>query len=264
MTPRRLIAVVAAALAAGVLAGCRSEPGVAAYVGDVKVTEDRVTAVLADARTKLDAAIRAQTEAQPSQPAPAGSTRVELPVNRQDVVNVLVGVEIVKAAAARENLAPADVPVDQLVNYIRLPEDTEFFRAYHEYSRYRTALESSNTTLKQPTEADLRDVFARFMAAGGAGPEVTFEVFQQQFIQGQNLQLVQSAVTLRDRLAPVAAGADVSVNPRYRAELSLLDFADQQGGRHPLVVLPLTGSPRAPAVLPAALNAGPGAALTAG
>jgi hypothetical protein len=249
-----VIGVVAATLVAGTLAGCRSEPGVAAYVGGVRITEDRVTAVLDDARTRLDAAIRSQAEAQASQagqPAPSTMPAVELPISRQDVVNALVGLEVVKMAAQRQGVAPVDVPVDQLVNYIRLPAETQFFQAYHEYSGYRSALEAKATPA-QPTEEDLRDVFRRFLAAGGAGPETSFDMFRQQYIQGQNLQLVQAAVTLREMLAPVTAEADVSVNPRYRAELSLLDFADQQGGRHPLVVLPLTGAPRSPAVLDAA------------
>ncbi|HCT81584.1 MAG TPA: hypothetical protein DGT23_34420, partial [Micromonosporaceae bacterium] len=93
MSGRVRVLVFVGALAVAGLAGCRSEPGVAAYVGDTTITEDRVTQVYDDAQAKLDEAVRRRADEQAAaagQPAPTALPEVKLPITRKDVLSALV------------------------------------------------------------------------------------------------------------------------------------------------------------------------------
>ncbi len=73
MRARRLIAVASVAVGLVALSGCRSEPGVAAYVGDHRITEDAVTEIIDDVRAKNPAPTEPAGPAE--MPAEAGAAR---------------------------------------------------------------------------------------------------------------------------------------------------------------------------------------------
>jgi hypothetical protein len=247
VTTRRLLAVViAGAIAAAGLAGCRSAPGIAAYLGDAEITEARITKIFDDAHDKLVVAVKNQATAS-GQPVPE---KIEMPISRRDVVVAVVGRDIFKSAADAKGAARVEVDAAQVAQQLQLPSNTEYVTIYSDYLAYRGAL-SQDLSPKTPTEADLRDVYQRLAKSGGVPPETSFAEFTSG-LQGQNLQLVTSAVTIREEVASQAAKARIVVNPRYApAELDLLSFADQQGKRHPLVVLPLNSKSADPAVVDA-------------
>jgi hypothetical protein len=243
-------AVVAFVALAG-LAACRSEPGVAVYLGNRTITMDRINAVYDDARTKLETAVdkvRAQQAGKPgAQPVPA---TVDLPISRQDVLAAIVGVDVLKGYAQRKGVSPEPVTAQDVVQEIPLPADSEYIKMAVEYRGYINGLAVAATPAT-PTEADLRDVYRRLGRAGGFGPggAVPFEEWTAS-LTAQQQQVLRQFVGLRNELSKEVAGLKATVNPRFgAAELPLLPFADANGKPAPLVVLPL-----APANGPAAVS----------
>jgi transcription-repair coupling factor (superfamily II helicase) len=104
---RRLATVaLAASLAAAGLAGCRSAPSVAAYVGQNRISEDRVSAVYDDAR---DNAV-----------TPAGDQQAASAIRRQDVVDTLVGLDVMRDIAQRRGLKPTALDSNQVAQAVGL------------------------------------------------------------------------------------------------------------------------------------------------
>lgn len=237
---RRLLAMLAAgALALVGLAGCRSDPAVAAYVGATQITEAQVTQILDDARRKLN-----EEQAKAAQrPTPGASPEAQLPINRQDVVVALVGREVFKAAAERRQLSPRPIPAEDLARDLRLPADAEYVKIFGEFLGYRAAL-TERIEPKAPSETDLRDIFARVQAAGAVAPGTTFEAWRSG-LPSQDLQTISNVVGLRDFVIAETKASDVAVNPRYNAELKLLEIAGPEG-RHPVMVVRLGTRPVSP------------------
>ncbi len=233
-------AVVAAVALTG-LAACRSEPGVAAYLGDRTITTNRVDAVYADARTKLDAAVE-QIRAEQQGKAPA--TPAQLPITRQDVLTTLLGVDVLKAYAQRKGVSPAAVSAQQVVQEIPLPPDAQYVQSVAEYRGYLTGL-SQAAKPAELTRDDLRDVFVRLDRAGvfdQAEEKPSLQAWVEQ-LNPRDRALLQQVVGLRNELAGEVRSLRASVNPRFGAgELPLLPFADAKGRSAPLVVLPLAAS----------------------
>src|SRR5690349_10209192 len=144
---RRLASVaVVASLAVAGLSGCRSEPTVAAYVGDTKITEDRVNSVYDEAQA---AAVPAQ---QGEEPAPQ--------LTRAQVVRTLVSGEVLGAVAKARNLKlPADIGVDQAASDLRIAPSAEYVRLYATAKAYVTLLRQDAPTTGEPADADLHQVF---------------------------------------------------------------------------------------------------------
>lgn len=238
---RRLASTaVIAALAVAGLGACRAEPGVAAYVGNDRITEERVNAVYDDARAKLDGAVeqlRRQQGADPSasqQPVPE---TVDMPIKRTDVVTTLVGRDVLKALAAERKVQATPLSPDELVQSIGLPADTLYAAAFGEFRGYLDAL-AQTVKPAQVTEADLRDVFNRLSRAGGLPPGATFQSFSAD-LGPEDRQTLAQNIGLRNELFTHVQKLDATINPRYgTAELALVSFRSQQGQPVPLVVLP--------------------------
>src|SRR3982751_447341 len=98
---RRLAPVaVAATVAVAGLAGCRSAPSVAAYVGQDRISEDRVSAVY--------------DEAQDNAVTPAGGQQAPPAIKRQDVVDTLVGLEVLREVARQRGVSPTALNDNQV------------------------------------------------------------------------------------------------------------------------------------------------------
>jgi hypothetical protein len=215
---RRFAAVAVAALAVTGLSACRSEPDVAAYVGADKITEARVDHLVDEAKSKRAAGTQ----------APA--------VTRQDVVDTLVGLDVMQEIAKQRGITPTAVPVDQLAQSLGLAADSEYVALSVQYRGLLSAV-SSGAKPATPTEADMRDVYNRLTAAGGNPNGQTFEQFAGS-ISGQDQQTLQQNIGLRNDLEPQIAKLNTVVNPKYNApQLPLVSLQDAQGKDVPLVIV---------------------------
>jgi hypothetical protein len=217
------------------LSACRSEPAVAAYIGDVKIADSRARAVYDEVHKALAAA----------QPSANGAPARE--VTRADVVGVLIGAELLPELAKQQNATLAsDIPLETYAAALQLPAKTEYTRLYVQASEYARALLPKVTSAPQPTDADLHEVFdALINATGTTG--TTFEQFKGG-LSADNTKAVQTAAGLRQEIDDAATKAKLRINPRYQgASLPVLQSQLQQNG--PLVRLmsaPLAAADAAP------------------
>ncbi|SCG74634.1 hypothetical protein GA0070609_5011 [Micromonospora echinaurantiaca] len=236
MRARRLVAVASVAVGLVALSGCRAEPGVAAYVGDHRITEDAVTAVLDDARVKNPAPTSAATpspgEEQPDLPGP------QLPARRQ-VASVLVLTEVCERVSAERNYQPRGQAMPQQVaQEVGLSPESDYVRRLAELYTCLSGMPVGEPV--EPTAQDIADVIAAGRKAGAISAEMTDEVAGRQLNDDQ----LRGALAIRKALAEAVEGHDVTVNPRYRPlEFPVLTFS----GGAPAVNVPL-GEPGSDAV----------------
>lgn len=232
----RRVATVAltAAVAVTGLAGCRSAPGVAAYVGHGQISEDRVSAVLDEARANVI--------------TPATGQQSASALKRQDVVDTLVGLDVMREIARQRAVTPTPLDAAQVAQGIGVKPDAEYVRLY---SEYRGLLNAVGTGAKpaQPTEADLRDVYNRLTAAGANPNSASFEQFSTG-ISAQDRQTLAQNIGLRNDLQPQITKLNTVVNPKYSTpELPLVSARGPDGRELPLVVLSFAPSRGAPTVV---------------
>jgi hypothetical protein len=232
---RRLATVaLAASLAAAGLAGCRSAPSVAAYVGQNRISEDRVSAVYNDAR---DNAV-----------TPANGQQATSAIRRQDVLDTLVGLDVMRDIAQRRGLKPTALDSAQVAQAVGLKADAEYVRLYGEFRGLLNAVGNAAKPA-QPTPADLRDVYNRLTAGGGNPNGATFEQFSTGITDTDRQTLAQN-IGLRNDLQPQIAKLNTVVNPRYtEPELPLVSTQGADGREVPLVVLSLAPSQARPPVV---------------
>jgi hypothetical protein len=216
-----LLALVGALLA---LAGCRSDPAVAAYVGSTRYTDARVSAIADEAHAKLQELADAQQSA-----TGASAQPVPRPVTEQEVVTALVGRDVLKALAQERKVSPLDVPADRIAQQVRIPPDTEYVRLVAEKDGYRLGLLQQAAT-GSATDADLREVYDNLVSASGGRFTASYEQFRSN-LTDQDTELVGRSAAVREDIAAEAEKLDVTINPRYGpAVLSLVEVSDQQGG----------------------------------
>ncbi|WP_250028468.1 hypothetical protein [Paractinoplanes maris] len=238
---RRLASiVVVASLAVGGLSACRSEPSVAAYIGDsTRVTEARVQEVWDNASTAVQSAAAEQPEAS----APPAA----LTITRTDVVRTLVSRDVLTEVARREAVSlPAELPLGDYATQLRLPQDAEYVRLYAESDALIRALRTKvQAGAANPSDDDLREVFDVLVSAQEVPADTTFDQFKTQ-LPAENLALVKTAAAVRKEVAETTEGMKITVNPRYQPlGIPVLEFQTQNGALRPLVTVPLgqtTGS----------------------
>jgi hypothetical protein len=227
---RRLAStVVVAALAVTGLAACNRAPSVAAYFGNAKaVTEDQVQSVYDNAQAKFTAV--------------AGGP-AKLPLTRQNVVDKLLGVDVLREIAKQRGVTGTAIPADTFVQSVGLPADAEYTKIYTEFQGLLNAI-GQKATAVQPTEADLRDVYDRLKTSGVQLDVTSFQQFVSSLTQ-QNAQLLAGGFTVRQDLRADVDKLHVQVNPRYPAEFSLVD-AQNDTGWVALIAVPLGKDTSAP------------------
>ncbi|MFI6238889.1 hypothetical protein ACIBEF_03315 [Micromonospora sp. NPDC050795] len=239
MRARRLAAVATVALGLVALSGCRAEPGIAAYIGDQRITDVQVSTAMKDLRTK-NPAPESSASGQP------GASQPTLP-KVADVVRTMVLTKVCEKLSAEKNYQPrGQVAADQAAQQLGLDPETGHVR---EVAKLFTCLSGLPAESVEPTKEEIADVIAAGRAAGKIPAEVTDEAAAQQ-LDGEQLR---GALATKRILAEAAGRYDVTVSPRYRPlEFPLLSFA----GDAPAVSVPL-GEPGSDAVTDISTPEGP-------
>ncbi|MEO3923537.1 hypothetical protein ABGB07_06715 [Micromonosporaceae bacterium B7E4] len=223
---RRLASIaVIAVLGTTVLSACRSDSSVAVYLGDKKITEDEVTSVLDDVRSKVPPGGHAPG-ATPAPDAP----EVKAPTRAQ-VVGTLVMRELCLKLAADKGFKPSEqAPIEEVARATGLPADSRYVRLFSELDACRAGIPVSQPVA--PTQEELMDVVARGRAAGVIPPDAKDGEAGQQ-LDGD---VLRRALAMRNTLTEALESSDVTVNPRYRPlEYPVLTFSDSS----PALVVPI-------------------------
>ncbi|MCZ7420876.1 hypothetical protein O7605_15265 [Verrucosispora sp. WMMA2121] len=209
MRARRLVAVASVAVGLVALAGCRSEPGVAAYVGDHRITEDAVTEVIEDVQAKNPTPTEGD-EAPPGQEPPLPGQEPQLPA-RSQVVSTLVLSEVCERVSADEGYRPQNqIDPAQVAQGIGLSPETGYVRQVAELYTCLSGIPIGAPVA--PTEQELTELVEAGKRAGAVPPEVTVEEAAAQ-LDGDQLR---QALANRNSLREAVETYDVTVNPRYR------------------------------------------------
>jgi hypothetical protein len=199
----RRVALVAALAVLGVasLAGCRSQPTVAAYVGTMKITEAQVNRIVDSVKSQL----------------PAG----QLGTYRQRVVSWLVVGELARRLD-RERGYPLE-PLDrqQYVDLAgqadpkvpALDDGRNLSRMAQVHGDWYAAVSAllGKAQPAQPTEEDKHAIFDYALARGELPAGTRYE----DVIGSLNVAQVAPFIGLRNELRDAATAAHLSVNPRY-------------------------------------------------
>ncbi|NMO51068.1 hypothetical protein HH310_07680 [Actinoplanes sp. TBRC 11911] len=232
---RRLASVaVVASLAVTALSACRSQPNVAAYLGNERVTETRVQSVWDEAQ---HAATTTPVTDQSTQQA------VPLTMTRADVVRVLVAVPVLDRVAQQESISlPPQYNDEAAAQITGAPQTTEYARLFaHMQTVVGLILQKEPNAA--PSQADLRTVYDELVAAGQAAG-VDFNTFSAD---ADTKQAVGMAAAAQTTIETTTKAIDVRVNPRYgQLGVSVLDVPQTPPQSKPLITAvfdPSTSSP---------------------
>jgi len=209
----RHLAVLAVLTLVGglVLAGCRSEPGVAAYVGNEKITVDRVDSVIA-AVDKVNAQRTAET-----QPGP-------IPISRQLVLGLIVYGELEQQLISEKRLNADSGNIDAVAQTYGIPVDHPYAQLLGAYFDRFSILRKNAGTATPSKEQILRyyhaGVAAQVFPAGASDDVVLANLHGAGVTADLNVQAM---------IDELAKKRNVTVNPKY-AELPMpVLIATQQG-----------------------------------
>jgi hypothetical protein len=225
MRARRLIAAASvAALAVLPLAGCgRSAPDVAAYVGDKTYSVDRVSAIYEEAQTTYEKSVRAAATQTGATPSPE---QLKISVDRQDILNLLVGIDLGKRVAEEKKLEIKDqLSAEQIGKELGVP-NTEYAKLAAEWYDLYLGLEGG-LPAAELTDAARETLYQALVKAGIAPAGWSADEQRKQFEQAAfTRQVAAVSVALQDEVEKL----DVTVNPRYTLAVPAL-FQSQNGFR---------------------------------
>ncbi|MDQ7908697.1 hypothetical protein RB614_29605 [Phytohabitans sp. ZYX-F-186] len=219
---RRLASIlVVASLGLGSLAGCQTETGKAAFVGDTTISEDRVSEVFDDAVAKTPKQEPAP-EASAS-PAPAA----ELPVTRQEVVDLLVSLELARRVVKEKNMPPAKEPTEpaEIAQALAVAGDSEYVKLWAEWLDLQTVI-TENTPRAQLTDAGIMKVYDALAKTGAIQAGLPVEQVREQF--GAAI-FAEAAILVSTSLGAEAEATDTKVNPKYDPVSAPMAVGTQQG-----------------------------------
>ncbi|MBM0277252.1 hypothetical protein [Micromonospora tarensis] len=212
MRARRVIAAASvAALGVLSLAACgKSAPNIAAYVGDTTYSVDRVDTIYDEVQTKYGDAVRQEAGQANATPSPE---QLRSPVTRQDVVNLLVGLELGKRVAAAKNVqVPDEVTPQQLEQSLRVPASTEYARLWGEWIDLLQVL-NQQLPPAELSDDSLMAVYGALTKTGAIQPGMSVADVRRAFGDGG---FVRSATALSAALEDEADRLDVTINPRFQ------------------------------------------------
>jgi hypothetical protein len=198
MQRARRVAFVAALAVLGVvsLAGCRTEPSVAAYVGGTKITEDRVERIVNEVKPVLP--------------------KVALSDIREAVVRWIVVGEVADRLAHERGYPVEPANLEDLASQLPVhvngsKEPTELAKVYGKWLAAARAV-IQKVQPARLTDDDRRAIFDQAVADGKVPPNATYEQVSPQL----DTLGYEQFVGLRDELLDAAKRAHLSVNPKYR------------------------------------------------
>ncbi|MFI7575207.1 hypothetical protein [Micromonospora sp. NPDC049497] len=212
MRARRLaVAASVAVLAVSSLAACgRSAPDVAAYVGDMRYSVDRVAAIHDEAQTRYEESVRAAAKQSGAEPTPE---QLRLKVEREDILNLLVGIDLGKRVVEEKQIQVKDqLTAEQLGQELGVP-GTEYATLAAEWYDVYLALEAGLPGA-EPTDDARETLYQALVDAGVAPAGWSVDEQRQNFAQApftRQVSAVSSA--LQDEVEKL----DVTVNPRFGA-----------------------------------------------
>jgi hypothetical protein len=227
---RRLSAVaVAGALAVAGLAGCRSDPGVAAYVGSTQITETQVDKIAEETETLVaqhnEARNALSEEKRATLPDDDRLSYDAVAPTRERIVSTLIFGEVCRQMRQEggKSAPPAEeTAAKQVAHAESLPEDAPFVQDRVEYYSCLSSL-SGEAPPVTPTAEQLRELYDRGVAAKVFEAAQPFEQVAAQLAANEQ---VRGAFGARQVLVAAVEGHDVTVNPRYRPlELPILIFS---------------------------------------
>ncbi len=234
MARRRLVTVAAAGvLALTALAGCRSEPGSAAFVGDTRITTNQVNDVLDGVRA----------DGVTVDPTREGTIR-------QEVTAQLVFLDVAKRYATEKGF-PAPTPDYQTVaDRNKLPTSDPFVRLVAESQAY-DALLKQQIKPATVTDADYLQAADAAIAQGVADPSQRDKLAASIKQDPGFADEMAHGIAVRNELTDAIKRYNVTVNPAFGPAATTLVSGQTDGDATiSLVVLPLTaGATTAPAVI---------------
>jgi hypothetical protein len=225
---RRLVPVAALALIAGVaLAGCRSAPGTAVYVGSVQISNRQIDQAMDGIRAdvaRLD-------------PQLLNSIFGDV---RRELIGDLIFVQVARQYATAHDYALPAPDYDTAAGEIGLPVGDPYVHARADAKAYQ-ALLATKLKPAEPSDADLREVYDRAVA------------FDQKngtsILQGQSFENLKDAIAantsistgiiLRNALRDAVKQADIVVNPRYLPVEYAVTELQTGSGQRPFVAVAL-------------------------
>jgi hypothetical protein len=151
----RLVLVVALAVGGGAgLAGCRTAPGAAAYIGGQQVSVARVQGVVREVNGVADQRVAARIQARDQQQAaiadgvapdelPEPPAEARLPIVRTsgtEVLSLIVWGEVGQRVVDEHRIEEPAVPADVFAAKFALPADSEYVRLWARYWSVLSAL----------------------------------------------------------------------------------------------------------------------------
>jgi hypothetical protein len=208
---RAALCAVLALLGGFALAGCRTEPSVAVYVGDARYSQAEVDRIVATANATKDAAVTA---------------------DRQWVVRLIVTRDLARQLAAEKGVTVEPAEVDSLSRVLSPSAGTEYTRLWAEVTILEGELQ--RTVIPAPvSDDDLLRFYRSGVSAGFFGPGATLEELREQL----NARLVAALIGLRRLIADAVVSHHVSVNPRF-TPLALPVLLPSNSGRIYQVAVP--------------------------
>jgi hypothetical protein len=230
---RRLASVaVVASLAVTGLSACRSQPTVAAYVGDQRITEDQVQSIWDNAK-----AAPAATDAN-GQAAPFS-------LQRADIVQVLASLPVLDTIAKADGVTAPSPDAAQASQMTLLPPTTAYTKAFAQQQALLTALLQKNQNAPAAPDADVQQVYNNLITIGQAPPG-DFAAFKSSLSPQQGM-LINASAAVGKEISREAGPLNVRVNPRYGTVSVPLIPAQSQTGE----VVSLISAPLNPSVSPA-------------
>jgi hypothetical protein len=206
MRVRRLAVVVTLALAAGsALTGCRSEPDVAVYYGDQKVSVARVDAIVKGVNDEADRRLTEWGRARAENPNTLPPAFVH--TNGAEVVSLIVLADLGRRVIRQQGLGTRVVPADTIAETFGMPATDTYVTLWVDYlSGLQSVAAAEQARPLTEEEAD------RLYDAGAADPDADYDDAIHQLRSTINLAPLLDA---QRRLAGAMGAARVSVNPRY-------------------------------------------------
>ncbi|MGE5830822.1 MAG: hypothetical protein ACM30G_21010 [Micromonosporaceae bacterium] len=184
--------VVLALVGLAALAGCRTEPTVAAYIGQTKITEAQVDELIADAT---------RAAAKPEEKGTAAP-------GRGDVVGTLVLIRVCEQARAKLGFDKVKVSTEQVRQSEGVPSVSRYATIRADLYGCITAIPYADQT---PTDAELRELYDRAVTAGLVG--TSYEETREQLLTDDG---IRQRIAIDRAMTQAAKDASVTVNPRYR------------------------------------------------